>query len=356
MRHLFILLFLTSCISQQQTEESRGITNIPVETKPAENGAIDENKGDLGPGPIDAPEEVQQPDTSGSLGRASLIGEVNCAGDAECLELSIECGDLEPIGVTLKIHGAELENSKGMGLFFSGMGGTSSWLAGNGQGKKMDIFVFEHDFMAIEVMWESSWIVGDDLSDGMRATSCRGATLIDWVARYKKTEDQKMCLIGQSGGAAHVATSLGEYPISQYIDAAIMTAGPGNTDLKSGCHQGINPALYLGNLTAVIDTAFGFAPSTGPCSNPVGIRDDFWGEHSLNGGWYPSSFPTTHLALIQGELDGPTREQGRVFYELMEQSGQQSIEWQQLPGVRHNVGAFDTGFEAIVNTLKSHCL
>lgn len=75
---------------------------------------------------------------------------------------------------------------------------------------------------------------------GVRAASCRYATVVAWV--HDQMNGAPVCATGNSGGGALIGEGLAHYGLGDYLKFAELTSGPPFSRLDYGCLDTIAPA------------------------------------------------------------------------------------------------------------------
>jgi len=109
-------------------------------------------------------------------------------------------------------------------------------------------------FQTVQMMWHGpnpsnpTW---EDpgpwpLTPNLKATACRPATFFRYIYdTYAAPKAIAMCLQGWSAGASAIAYSLKDYGASQYVDKAILMAGPPMADLEQACAVSNYPPIQV---------------------------------------------------------------------------------------------------------------
>jgi hypothetical protein len=88
---------------------------------------------------------------------------------------------------------------------------------------------------------------------GIRAASCRYATVVQWV--YNQSAGAPVCATGNSDGAQMIGEGLAHYGLGNYLRFVEMTSGPPISRVDYGCIDNVEPAVeYCSNVVTGMGT------------------------------------------------------------------------------------------------------
>jgi len=299
-----------------------------------------------------------------SLGACDAAEEVqnsnNVVPGATCHRAEVTCEGLDPIEVTVLIgRPPEGVPVKGGVTFSSGTGGTTWYNAAIAKA------LVEEGFVTIRRRWSYDWETGPG---GMRRSSCRFATMLEWLRSRDWTQGRPLCATGNSGGASEIAYGLSAQGMGEVLDLAVVTGGPpmGRVDLgclgaaawEQQCHdlvpedacpdEGLSCG-YTPGATSLIDSAYEGAPCAAAAEggdvdelvldsvvSPLGVYD----------------YPQTRVHIIQGREDcSEAAPLGMLYAEAV--TSEKEVEWVDAP---HGVFQSQAGMEAIRDAILTGCV
>jgi hypothetical protein len=181
---------------------------------------------------------------------------VKCVGGVvkptACYSLDITCPKLPDYTAYIKIV-APTRQSFGTVLFTSG-GDVNSLYEAYTYGQNVIRSVVSSRLTAVELTFGDPFSQGpgweyDANGAGVRAASCRYATVVQWV--YDNlTNNNVLCATGNSAGGQVIGEGLAHYGISKYLVFAEMTSGPPFNRVDYACLNNVAPAVeYCSNIS-----------------------------------------------------------------------------------------------------------
>jgi hypothetical protein len=234
-----------------------------------------------------------------------------CLPGLDCPGFTVTCPNLNrPAPGYIEVRPAEGE-VQGMVVLLSGGPGTDYWEEGDSGVETFLGNLTERGLTVLRVRWRMGWLqatAGERA--GPKQTGCRPATLLAWIhdVLYVPLELDPppqtcgYCVAGQSGGASEVGYALSFYGIDPLVDVAAMSGGPTYADIAPGCLDPFDRKFYDAFHRSLLDGAYGFRRSSGPCFE---MSDDWgprWAADSIEvGGTYV--YGETRVAFIEGMGD-----------------------------------------------------
>jgi hypothetical protein len=279
---------------------------------------------------------------------------------ATCHRAEVTCEGLDPIELTV-LTGRPPQGVpvKGIVTFSSGLGGTSWYNA------TLAKALVNEGFITLRRRWSYDWETGPG---GMRRSSCRFATMLQWLRSREWTQGKPLCATGNSGGASEVAYTLTAQGAGDLLDLAVVTGGPpmGRVDLgclggapwESECHD-LVPADacpdeqlscgYTAGAVSLIDSAYDGTP----CAEAsVGGDAQKLSLDSVVSPLGVYSYPQTRVHLIQGREDCTEAAPLGMLYANAVIS-EKEVEWVDAP---HGVFQSQDGMAAIRDAILTGCV
>lgn len=195
------------------------------------------------------------PDASGgpALGTVTPTAEACTTQNAlpSCVVVDVSCAGLPDRRVELNIHDPQPGvTPRGTIVMGSGGNGTGFYLNPE-YGQETADALTAAGYRLIDRSWDGPEGWYGDTDAGLRASSCRYATLLTWV---KETYllGPAYCATGNSGGSAEIGYALTNWQRSEILDLAVPTGGPAVTRLDLIC-LGQDDQDWLAACDAFID-------------------------------------------------------------------------------------------------------
>jgi hypothetical protein len=163
---------------------------------------------------------------------------------------------------------------------------------------------------------------------GVRAASCRYATVVGWV--YKRTVSIPLCATGSSAGGQIISEGLAHYGIGSYLKFAEITSGPPFGREDYACINNVKPAVEYCSGTNIgmgvgYDNAVKYVDPAYPgawCSTSLQTGGTQYEEQFLNDSVTSPdavlSYPHTTLRFLFGGLDTSSAiRQGLLYQSLI---------------------------------------
>jgi hypothetical protein len=148
---------------------------------------------------------------------------------------------------------------------------------------------------------------------GVRAASCRYATVVRWV--YKKTAGLALCATGNSAGGQNISEGLAHYDLGNYLTFAEITSGPPFNRVDFACINDVLPAVEFCSGADVgmgvgLDNAINFIDPAYPgpwCSFSTQNHSTLHAQQFLNDSVTSPdavlSYPNTKIRFLFGGQD-----------------------------------------------------
>jgi len=159
-------------------------------------------------------------------------------GTITCYRATVSCLNVADADVWFGVVDPPITHPKGTIVLHYGSGGSQTLNWG------FPARFSSKGFQTVQVMWHGpnpnnpNWESAGPLpySPSIKAAACRPATFFRYIYNtYAAPQANATCLLGWSAGASAIAYSLKDYNASQYIDKAILLAGPPMADLEQAC-------------------------------------------------------------------------------------------------------------------------
>jgi len=200
----------------------------------------------------------------------------------------------------------------------------------------------------IEVRWvNAAWYSSINAQLGQLRCAARPATVIDWLKTHYPAP--KFNVIGTSAGGAAIAYALADYGLAPSIHTAAIVSGPPFMEISKGCE---NVTGYAYNLKAkqIVDTAYFFF-NNGPCVEGNRQWEPAWNRNSVENG-VVFNYPSTNVHIFIGASDSDLiQSRGRDYFHLLQQSGQQSLQFHLIPHMGHDIAGNQKGLNALLASL-----
>ncbi len=318
-----------------------------------------------------APGDTQVPD-GGSVVKGTFVSLGDCevsevVGDsnnfvpgATCHRAEVTCEGLDPIKLTLLVGRPPLGvQTKGVVTFSSGTGGTTWYHAAIANA------LVSEGFVTIRRRWDYDWETGPG---GMRRSSCRFATMLEWLRSRDWTQGKPLCATGNSGGATEIAYALSARGQAEVLDLAVVTGGPPMGRIDLGCLgeeawgsqcRDLVPADacpdeqlkcgYTSGAVSLIDSAY----EGTPCADAPGGGDV--AELMLDSVVSPLGvyeYPQTRVHVIEGKEDcSEAAPLGMLYANAV--TSEKEVEWVDAP---HGVFQSEDGMAAIRDAILTGCV
>lgn len=304
--------------------------------------------GAFDPLPVEVPPQPPQPCISPEPLRAFV-----------CLRFAVDCpGAGAALGGDLAL-GLPLAPPRGTLLFHGGGAGTNFWSGSNPAALAFVTELRERGFTVAQVRWDASWSMPPQgVPAGHLGTSCRGAAVAAWVhdALHAPLHPDLpgpvpqagvgqcgFCVIGWSHGSVMMAYGLAFHGFEDFVDAAVLEAGPRRVDQARGCMVEDPPEERHGT-----DVSFGIRTFDGPCFRQDPSWVPRWEADSLLTGDADYRYPRTRVEFVFGTEDhGGGPQNGARLAQRLRDEGQELLRVQVVPGAPHNLMATPEGVAAM---------
>jgi len=234
-------------------------------------------------------------------------------------------------------------------VFFSMESGGSWWAAPtNTLATSFFNSLSSQGHQIIEVRWvDAAWYSSINTQLGQLAAACRPATVINWLKLHYPAGEFNV--IGTSNGGAAIAYALADYGLAPFIRTAAIVSGPPFMEISKGCE---NVTGYAYNLKAkqMVDTAYSFS-SNGPCVQGNRQWEPTWNGNSVENG-FVFNYPSTSVHIFIGASDNDfIQNRGTDYFDLLQNSGQQSLQFHLIPRMGHDIAVSQEGLDALLASL-----
>jgi hypothetical protein len=287
------------------------------------------------------------------------ISAENMPSNSSCERLQIACEALDDIELTL-FHSPPEQGStpKGVVTLGSGGGGTGYY------SKSVAQNLNKKGFHTLIRAWSFAWETGPG---GMRKSSCRFMTLLQWLRSQPWTESLPLCATGNSGGSTEIGYVMSYWNAGELLDLAVPTSGPpmGRVDLgclgdeaweteclgmltDEQCPDGQVQCTYGLWGRELIDLAYEGTPCVDEDTDAAAMlmADSVVSADGLY------DYPQTYMHFIYGLDDCSEAVPLGLFYPAAITS-EVSVNYAQAP---HGVFSTIDGGLAIVNAIESECI
>jgi hypothetical protein len=158
-----------------------------------------------------------------------------------CQKLKVRCAGAAPRVVFLRVTRPSPPSSL-RGTVVLGLGGRGTkWYVSAANGVDLLVDLGAAGFRVIQRAWEApdgpdsgGWL---EDSTSLHNSSCRYASLIDWIHANPRLFDPEtaLCASGNSSGAAEISYALSTWGMETLLDLAVPTAGPPMGSVREGC-------------------------------------------------------------------------------------------------------------------------
>src|SRR5437016_4250313 len=200
-----------------------------------------------------------------------------------CYNFQVSCPSTENLNGFLAVKLSSAPTKAGMIVHYSGDNG-NLWWDGSPNPTSFSTTYFNNmtaaGYDVVQVRWSGSgWTFSQlGVQTGQKLLSCRPATVAKWVHDNLWTSGTRYILTGASGGSSQVAYSMLYLYSPNIVDLLIPDSGPVMADMFDGCVTG---GIYdYSNQRTLIDESYGFADTTGPCSNADASYAATWAANS----------------------------------------------------------------------------
>jgi len=275
------------------------------------------------------------------------------------LVLAITDKDLSTRNVTIRITNSDID-AKGALVLSTGGFGTSFYGIGLQTNSTIN-FALLNGLQVFEIKWEGQYGWGNN-NEGIGYTfALRGYTeIVKWLIQNKIENTSTIICHGGSGGSMQIAYGLTNHKLEQYIDYAILVAGPPTSDLDRGIfgQQGYI-ALWPNGLGGfgITDYILGWRNNGNYCVNRVANPPSFvikkLEEESIvnNNPNKDYNYNSVKLYFVNTNDITNADEQGLIFYNKITSFKS----WKYLPQENsHNVGGIEAGaieIRSIINQI-----
>jgi hypothetical protein len=312
--------------------------------------------------------QAQQPDPLGTV-NAELMG---CPGEGlagtACYVLDVTCPGIPDYNVYLKTV-APSGSPKGVVTLTPGATSTDLWENFYTYGSVTVRNLVDARFLVVEVTFaspfsetEKGWQTNVH-GAGVRAASCRYATMTAWVKNNLAAE-VPLCAAGVSAGSQQIGEGLAHYGLDRYLAFAELASGPpfNRTDLgciRSDVHgveycSGVDTGMGvgLGNAEDYVDPAY-----PGPwCAQDIETGGDLHqAEFLTDSVTAPDallSYPATNVWFLYGGLDDTAAINQGEDYRLKITSPTQAG---CVPDAPHPIPDVLSGAEQIASDMALEC-
>jgi len=288
----------------------------------------------------------------------------NIAG-TQCTQLAVQCPGVAELEV-----GARVTQPAGAvrGVITVQSGGGGNFFQEDFDPRSHD-FVQElvtAGFVVVSRSWAGvGWFEG---SAGVRASSCRGATLLGWIDQHYRDASKPFCAMGFSGGAIELSYALARWDAADRLDGALIAAGPSMSQLDLVCPS-VAPATWLNRDCGALAAKYGMSCGASlfcTLQGAAGVVDSAWtpahpctsaaeanvadlSEDSIVASDSRMSYPNTKVRFVSGALDCSAT----VLLYVDAITTDRSITL--APATAHDVLATDEGLAAMREAVKSSC-
>jgi len=290
-----------------------------------------------------------------------------CPIGYDCSTFTLSCGSasLAPIpDITGRIAMAAATTPLiGVIELFTGASGEEFW---GGTPERRDFVTSLRDvgYETIEIAWDTPWGQG---VNGLRMLACRPAVTMEWAAGVYAASGATppegdgtcgFCVVGQSVGSSQVTHPFGFYGVADFIDAAIVMAGPAHADITAGCRRNRTPFQYLEPARAtardrVDDSYDNGDPLPGPCaSNPADLTFSRNWKRDGVATTGAHLFPTTRMHFVWGSRDNTGAVgQGELYLGALAAAGTPMLDYDCL-STGHDVAGTPEGRAELLAALQ----
>src|SRR5262249_47236449 len=195
----------------------------------------------------------------------------------------------------------------------------------------------------VQVKWSGSgWMFAQPgVQTGHKLLGCRPATVAKWVHDNLWTNGTRYILSGSSGGASQVAYSMLYLYSPNIVDLLIPESGPVFSDMFDGC---VTRGIYgYAPKYTMVDTAFGFGGTTGPCANADPSYAANWAANSNDTCGPTLLYPPTVIHMIEGAIDTSSAGPHAIKYRDALLAAGQPVQYETVPLMGHLAIAWATG-------------
>ena len=282
-----------------------------------------------------------------------------------CTRLSIACPGLSDLAVDVRVTTPPAGAAKAVIVLGTG-GGGQGFFEGSPPGAGLVTELAGGGFVVAQRKWDApGWFQG---GAGVRASSCRYATLLRWVDQTLHPPSVPLCALGSSGGAIEIAYGLARWDAADRLGGAILLGGPSMSRLDVVCPS-VAPASWLDGDCRSLATRYGLTcPDSLYCTlqGAAGVVDTAWApQHPCTDPQDPDvpalagdgvlapdshlSYPQTKVRLLLGgdECSAAVL----LYYDAITSDHVLQV----VPGTPHNVTATDAGLAATRDAIRSAC-
>jgi hypothetical protein len=163
-----------------------------------------------------------------------------------CYALQITCPEIPDYIAYAKIIAPPTSRQLGTIIFTTGGDGNDTYENLYAYGAVTVQKVVAANYEAVELTFGEPFYDGPGWQHnvagmGVRAASCRYATVVQWV--YGQTLGRPLCATGNSAGGQIIGEGLAHYGLGDYLAFAEMTSGPPFSRVDWGCIDNVEPAV-----------------------------------------------------------------------------------------------------------------
>ena len=308
------------------------------------------------------------PDSIGTIRSSSIACKGHLSGGT-CYALEITCPQVPDYTAYLKVLAP---TSAAVGTVLHATGGTGTDLLENNQyggvviedllsqGYRSVELTYGYPFNYGELGWQT-----DASGAGVRAASCRYATVLQWVHDNLLEAQTPLCAAGNSAGGAQIGESLAHYGSGDILAFAEITSGPPFTRVDYACEntQGVelSPCSNASDTLAVqpgtskkfIDPAY---PAGGWCSSAYATHSTQHQAQFLNDSVTSPdavlSYPNTFVNFLFGQDDTTSAIRQGLLYEGAITSANANV---CVAGVGHTVENYLAGARQEAADILHYC-
>jgi hypothetical protein len=262
------------------------------------------------------------------IGTVSAAAPVACPSGApagaSCSQVTVSCPGLDDLGVVVAVT-EPAAPPIGTVLLHNNVGGTVFFDAGFVAG------YLGAGLRVVQPAWASDW---ETSPVGLKHAACRYATLLSWAFTTVHGADRGhgFCAQSYGGGSGGLAFSLAFYGAGDFLDAALVNAGPPFSRVDLGCAPGTPPrpacsaipaapVAYSDGVLSII-SGWEAAPACGAPGAPASEVARWQADSILSPGAL-LSFPRTSLgAFYCANAPDATVGQGSLFFDAVTSEAQ----------------------------------
>ncbi len=297
-----------------------------------------------------------------SVGVTCPAGVGNDAYVAGCMEVVVSCPDANDVTATLRYSASGAAGTIVLysGSFGAGFYGDKFVTATNDYGREIRNTLLDDGYRTFEVKWTGGWksAMTTNMTEPLSQAACLGATLMDWLFSFGVNK-APYCAIGHSGGTALLSAAATKYP-NAYDDltAIVVTGGPNNHDIDSGCRDissnwEYNASTKSNNYDEIYEVLSG---DSDPCTNADATYSTNFVDDSLMTNTLAVSTSMSVSIIVGGNDQQAVLTHSDGFRDFLENDKDLTdVDYQVLSGIGHTVPKSDAGAGLIVDRLLTTC-